>query len=83
MTEKSKENEDRNPVKLFSMVLSSVPSLVFRLGGTFLRFRKDAQRAGKIFKKELIKQGIDKNTAEEFSKIYTQGSSIKHFFHNF
>ena len=83
MTEKGKENGDKNPVKLFSMVLSSMPSLIFRLGGTFLRFRKEAQRAGKIFKKELIEQGIDKNIAEELSKIYTEGSNIRTFFHNF
>ena len=83
MIKKSKENEDNNPVKVFSMVLSSMPSLMFRLGGTYLRFRKDAQKAGKIFKNELIKQGIDKNIAEELSKIYTEGSNIKHFFQNF
>ena len=83
MIKKSNDNEDRNPVKIFSMVLSSMPSLMFRLAGTYLRFKKDAQRAGKIFKKELINQGIDKNIAEELSKIYTEGSNIKHFFENF
>lgn len=83
MTEKIKEKGDRNPVKLFSMMLSSMPSLLFRLGRTYLRFRKEAQRAERIFKKELIKQGIDKNIADDLSKIYSEGSNIKIFFRNF
>ncbi len=80
MTKKSEENSDRNPVKLFGMMLSTMPSLMFRLGKTFLMFRKEALKAEKIFKKELIKQGIDKNIAEELSRIYIEGSKISTFF---
>jgi hypothetical protein len=82
MTSKSKDNSDKQPVKMFGAVLSSMPSLMFRMAGTLLRFRKEAQKGGKIFKKELIKQGIDKNTAEELTKIYMEGSKLSSFFHN-
>jgi hypothetical protein len=80
MTKKSDENSDNNPVKIFGVMLSSMPSLMLRLAGTYLRFRREAQKAGKIFKKELIKQGIDKNMAEELTKNYVEGSKITNFF---
>ena len=73
-------NSDKNPVKVFGVLLSSMPSLMLRMAGIYFRFRKEAQKAGKIFKKELIKQGIDKNTAEELTKIYIEGSKITNFF---
>ena len=83
MTKKSEENSDENPVKIFGMMLSSMPSLMFRLGKTFLRFRKEALKAEKIFKKELINQGIDKNIAEELSKTYSEGRKISNIFQKF
>jgi hypothetical protein len=82
MTNKEKDNSNKQPVKMFGVMLSSMPSLMFKMAGTFLRFRKEAQKGGKIFKKELIRQGIDKDTAEELTKLYIEGSKISSFFHN-
>jgi uncharacterized protein YajQ (UPF0234 family) len=82
MTKKVKDNSDKQPVKMFGVMISSMPSLMFRMAGMFLRFRKEAQKGGKIFKKELIKQGIDKDTAEELTKIYIESSKLSSFFHN-
>jgi hypothetical protein len=82
MNKNIKNKEERNPVKIFSMIFTSMPSLLFRLGGTYLRFKKEAQKAEKIFKRELIKQGIDKKIAEDLARIYSEGSNIKHIFHN-
>ena len=82
MNKNKKNKEERNPVKIFSMIFTSMPSLLFRLGGTYLRFKKEAQKAEKIFKRELIKQGIDKKIAEDLARIYSEGSNIKHFFRN-
>ena len=81
MNKNIKNKEERDPVKIFSMIFTSMPSLLFRLGGTYLRFKKEAQKAEKIFKRELIKHGIDKKIAEELAKIYSQSSNIRHFFH--
>ena len=66
-------------IKLFGMMIPSLPSLMFRLTGTFIRFKSDANKAGKIFKKELIKQGIDKETAAELTGIYMESSHIKKY----
>jgi len=70
-------------IKLFGIMIPSLPSLMFRLTGTFLRFKSDANKAGKIFKKELMKQGFDKETAEELRGIYMESSYIKKYFQGF
>ncbi len=79
MNENIKDGSEVNPIKLFGIILPSIPSLMFRLSGTFLRFKSQANKAGKIFKKELIKQGIDEKTANEFKSIYMESSHIKNY----
>ena len=84
MVSKMNENvkdgrEEASPIKLFGMMLPSMPSLMFRITGTFLRFKSDANKAGKVFKKELIKQGIDKETAAELTEIYMESSHIRKY----
>ena len=76
MSNKIKEERDRRPIRFFSVLLSSLPSLMIRFGGTFLRFKRDAKKAGKVFRKELMKQGLDKQTATDLTEIYMQGSDI-------
>ena len=66
-------------IKLFGMMIPLIPSLMFRLTGTFIRFKSDANKAGKVFKKELIKQGIDKETADELTGIYMESSHIRKY----
>jgi hypothetical protein len=82
MQEEINEERERRPIKIFRILLPSLPSLMFRFSGTFLRFKKDAQKAGKVFKKELVKQGIDKHTAEELTEIYMEGSHIRNYIQN-
>jgi len=75
----SKDKElkrDNRPIKFFGMMLPAMPSLMFRLTGTFLRFKRDAKKAGKVFKKELLKQGFDKKTASELTEKYLESSNI-------
>ncbi len=79
MQEKSKKQKDERPLKIFGMLLPALPSLTIRLGGTFLRFKKNAQKAEKVFRKELIKQGIDKQIANELTERYMEGSKISNF----
>ena len=81
MNEKPEIKENR-PFKLFGIMLPRLPGLMFRLGGTFIRFKGQASKAKKVFKKELINQGIDKDTAEELTRVYMQGSNIRNYMQN-
>lgn len=83
MNENIKDNREMRPIKLFGMLLPSMPSLMIRLSGTFLRFKRNANKAGKIFRKELRNQGIDKETANELTEIYMEASHIRNYIQNF
>ena len=72
-----------SPIKLFGIMIPSIPSLMFRLTGTFIRFKSDANKAGKVFKKELIKQGIDEETAAELTEKYMESSHIRRYIQGF
>ena len=74
-----KDEGEVNPIKLLGIMLPSMPLLIFRLSGTLLRFKSRANRAGKVFKKELIDKGIDKKTATELTEIYLQSSHIRKY----
>ena len=62
-----------------AMIPSLIP-LMLRLGKTYLKFKKDAQRAGKIFEKQLRTNGLDKTTAKAMTEIYLNSSKILSFF---
>ena len=47
------------------------------------RLNKDAKKAGKVFRKELINQGVDKKTAVELTEKYLEGSNIIRYMQNF
>lgn len=77
MSEEIYENMERtNIVKIFGLMIPSIPSLLFRLGGTFLRFKRDAKKAGKVFERELRAHGLDKKMAGELTSIYLEGSNL-------
>ena len=71
--------EEVSPIKIFGLLLPSLPTLIFRFGGTFLRFKRDAKKAGKIFRNELLKQGLDKQTATELTELYLRSSQMRYF----
>lgn len=68
--------EQSDPIRLFGIILPNIPSLVFRFVKIFLKFKRDAKKGGNVFKKELIKQGLDKKTAEDLTDIYLEGSHL-------
>ena len=76
MSKKNEEMGNADPVKWFGMIISFVPSLLVKSGGAFLRFKRQAKKGGKIFKKELINQGLDRKTASELTEIYLKGSRL-------
>ena len=71
--------EELSLIKLFGIMIPSIPSLMFRLTGTFIRFKSDANKAGKIFKNELMRQGIDKEVASDLMGVYLESSHIRKY----
>jgi hypothetical protein len=71
--------EEINPMKLIGMMIPLIPSLMFRLTGTLIQFKSKANKAGKVFKNELIKQGIDREIADELTQIYMESSHIRKY----
>ena len=66
----------REGIRFAGALIPSLLPLILRLGRTYLRFKKDAQKAAKIFEKELRANGIDKKTAREMTEIYLRSSRI-------
>ena len=73
-------NRNPDPIKMFGMLIPRAPGLVFRFGKVFLSFKRQANKGGKAFKKELIKQGIDKETAKGLTEKYLEGSNLSKYF---
>ena len=83
MQEETNIDKERRPIRAFGILLPSLPGLIFRFGGLFLRFKRDAKKAGKVFRTELINQGIDKQTATELTEIYMEGSDVSRLIQDF
>jgi hypothetical protein len=66
--------EKRNPIKILGILIPLLPSLILRFAGEFIRFKSRAQKAGRIFQDELLRQGLDKTTAEQLTAFYLEGS---------
>jgi len=64
----------RNPIKILGILIPLLPSLILRFAGEFIRFKSKAQKAGRIFQDELLRQGLDKTTAERLTAFYLEGS---------
>jgi hypothetical protein len=65
---------ERNPLKIVGFLILMFPSLIFRFAGESFRFKSKAHRAGRIYRKELVQQGLDKTTAERLTAFYLEGS---------
>jgi hypothetical protein len=77
-----KNNEDKSDsrfINIFGIMLPALPSIIIRFGGTFLKFKREAKKGGKIFQKELINQGLDKKTATELTEKYLEGSHLSKY----
>ena len=74
------ENKKReNPINFIGVLIPFLPKLLFKFSMTFLRFKRKAKKAEKVFRKELLEQGLDKQTALELTEIYMKSSKIKNF----
>ncbi len=79
MTEEVEDQEKTNGFRIFGMMLPSPPSLMFKLGSIFLRFKREAKKRGQTFQKELINQGLDEITAAQLTEIYLESSNIANY----
>jgi hypothetical protein len=70
MTEKA----ERNLPKLVGFLILMVPSLIFQFGIQAFRFKSKAHKAGRIFRNELQRQGLDTETAQRLTAHYLEGS---------
>jgi len=76
MNSTSEETRNDDPIKWFGMAIAYLPSLLIKSGASFLRFKRQAKKAGKVFRKELIDQGMDKKMAAELTQEYVQASEL-------
>jgi len=70
------EKEERNLPKMLGFLILIIPSLILRFGAEFIRFKSKANRAGRIFQEELVRQGLDKATAANLTSFYLEGSDL-------
>jgi len=60
--------------RMLGFIIPLLPSLIFRFGGEFLRFRSRARKGAGVFQDELQRQGIDEATAARLASLYLEGS---------
>lgn len=77
------EKRERNTMKSIGIVLPFFPKLLFKSSIIFLRFKRRAKKAGRVFQKELRKHGVDKQTATELTDVYLNNSKLKNFIQTF
>jgi hypothetical protein len=83
MAKNSRGQNRANGFKYMGTFLPKLPLLIFKFGGLYLRIKNQSNKAGKRFKKELIKQGIDKQRANELTSIYLQPADLRSYMTNF
>jgi hypothetical protein len=70
MTEKT----ERNLPKFVGFLILMIPSLIFRFGIEAFRFKSKANKAARIFRNELQRQGLDATTIQRLTEYYLEGS---------
>ena len=72
------ETGERDGIRIFGQIVPSLIPFGFKLSMTYLSFKKRAQRAGKVFEKQLLESGIDRNTAKEITELYLDAGRLLH-----
>jgi hypothetical protein len=71
-----------DPVKIMAYIMSNMPMLLLRSGGAWLSFKRQAKKGSVAFQKELLNQGLDKQTARLFTDQYIESSNLIKLFMN-
>ena len=73
----NKETNDKiTGLQIVGLTIPRIPLLIFKFGSWYLRFKGSAEKASKIFKKQLMTNGIDKQIADELTQCYTSTASL-------
>ena len=64
---------------MMKILLPSLPFLSLKLGTAYLRLKRQSKKAGKIFEKELLRQGFDEEIASELTEQYLRSSHLREF----
>mgnify|MGYP006275376471 CR=1 FL=1 len=73
---KSPSQETYDPVQLTARIITFIPIIILKSGTAWISFKRRANKGSKTFHKELLKQGIDKQTAKLLTKQYIDGSNL-------
>lgn len=82
MKKNKQQTSTNDPVKYVAFIMSQMPMLIIRSGGAWLSFKRQAKKGSRTFHKELIEQGLDKQTAKMFTEQYIEGSNLIKIFTN-
>jgi hypothetical protein len=74
--------QSNDPVRIMAFIMANMPMILMRSGFAWLSFKKQAQKGAKTFQKELVNQGLDKETAKLFTKDYVESSNLVKLFMN-
>lgn len=77
----AKTPDDRPDIpQLMAILGASAPKLIIRFAPLLFRFKQQAKKGARIFHNELLKQGIDEETAEQLTAQYLEGSDLLRLF---
>lgn len=79
MQQKS-DTDSYDPVQLMARGISYLPKILYKSGTAWLSFKLTAKKGGRIFQKELIRNGLDKDTAMHFTEDYISTSNLLRIF---
>ena len=63
-------------LQIIGQTLPRIPLLFSKFGSWYLRFKGNVNKASKIFKKQLITDGIDIQMADELTQCYTSTANM-------
>ena len=75
MQNRQKDNV-HDPVQIMARIMTLLPYIILKSGTAWLSFKRQAKKGNKIFYKELIDQGVDKQIAKQFTQQYIDGSNL-------
>ncbi len=63
--------------KLIGIVLSRSPKVVLKVSWRYLRAKKKAQRAEKVFRRRLRDRGMDEGSIDRLAEMYISTVSLR------
>jgi hypothetical protein len=70
-------DDDKEAILAFT---ANAPLLMMRLGVSFLRMKRQANRSAKRFYREMVRNGVPPQEARKLSEEYTSVVSLRHWF---